>query len=153
GAERLYGYTAPEAIGQPISLLAPADRQEEVRQLLDRVRRGLSVERFETRRVRKDGREVQVSLTISPLRDATGRVVGSAVMARDITEQTRMEEALRDSEAKLRAVVSTAVDAVLTIDERGTIDSVNPAAERMFGYTAPEMVGQNVRMLMPSPYR
>jgi PAS domain S-box-containing protein len=80
-------------------------------------------------------------------------VTAAALIARDVTERKRMEEAVRDSEAKLRAVVETAVDAVITIDEKGVIDSANPAAERMFGYTAQEMVGHNVNMLMPFPYR
>jgi PAS domain S-box-containing protein len=273
----LYGYAAHEAIGQSIFMLVPVDCVQEARRINERLRQGEGVEHLETRRRRKDGREVIVTLTLSPVKDAASSVVGASVIARDvterkhledqlrlqgliaanmgegiclvrerdaaiayanerfadmfrydpaelvgqpvavlnaptdkspqetatdiirvlretgiwrgevqnvrkdgtrfwtyasvstfehpeygtvwvslqsdITERKRMEAALRDSEAKLRAVVETAVDAIITIDEQGLIDSVNPAAERMFGYTVGEMIGRNVKMLMPSPYR
>jgi PAS domain S-box-containing protein len=87
GAERIFGYTSQEAVGQPITMIIPSDRHDEERMILDRIRRGERVEHFETVRVGKDGRRIDISLTVSPVRDDTGRVVGASKIARDITEQ------------------------------------------------------------------
>src|SRR5690606_16536718 len=96
GAEKLYGYTAAEAIGQPMSLLVPEDHSDEVPEIIERVKRGENIEHFETERVRKDGRRVHVSLTISPVMDGEGEVMGASKVARDIT--ARIEEDRRKSE-------------------------------------------------------
>jgi len=96
GAERLYGYTPAEVVGQPVAVLVPADHPDEAPALLERLRRGESVEHFETQRVRKDGSRVDVSLTISPVRDADGRVIGASKIARDIT--ARKEDDRRKTE-------------------------------------------------------
>jgi PAS domain S-box-containing protein len=101
GAERLYGYAPDEVIGRSVSILSPADRQDEVARILERLRRGERVEPFETTRVRKDGREIAVSLTISPVTDARGRILGASAIARDVTERKRAEEAARRAEALL----------------------------------------------------
>jgi PAS domain S-box-containing protein len=97
GAERLFGYTAQEAIGQPIAMLIPTERLSEEPKILERLKRGERVDHFETVRVRKDGLRVEISLTISPIKDATGRVTGASKIARDITDRKRAEEALRAS--------------------------------------------------------
>ena len=94
-AERLFGYTADEAIGNPVLMLIPQDRKSEEPAILDRLRRGERVDHFETVRVRKDGTLLDLSLTISPIRDSTGRVVGASKIARDITEQKRTEKLMR----------------------------------------------------------
>jgi PAS domain S-box-containing protein len=95
GAERLFGYTAEEAVGQPIALVIPPDRVDEERGLLDRLRRGERVHHFETVRVAKDGRRLDISLTVSPVRDDGGHVVGASTIARDVTERKRLEDELR----------------------------------------------------------
>ena len=95
GAERLFGYTPEEAIGRPITLIVPPERLEEEREVLARLRRGERVEHFETVRVAKDGRRIDISLTISPIRDGEGRVIGASKVARDITASKRAEEALQ----------------------------------------------------------
>jgi PAS domain S-box-containing protein len=95
GAERLYGYTAEEVIGKPLSLLIPHEQPEELPDLLERLLRGECIEHYETVRVRKDGARMDVSLSISPIRDAEGRVVGAAKIARDIGPQKRLEDELR----------------------------------------------------------
>jgi PAS domain S-box-containing protein len=100
-AASLYGYTAEEAIGRSISILAPRHRQDEVPGILERIRRGESVEAFETLRRTKDGRMITVSLTISPFTDASGRILGTSAIARDVTERKRAEEAARRAEALL----------------------------------------------------
>lgn len=100
GAERLFGYTAAEAIGQPITLIIPPERHDEERNILERLRRGERVDHFETIRVTKDGRRLDISLTVSPLFDDEGRVIGASKVARDITERKRAEAALRDADRR-----------------------------------------------------
>jgi PAS domain S-box-containing protein len=95
GAQRLFGYSAEEAIGQPMLLIIPAERQHEEPEILARLRRGEQVDHFETVRVRKDGTRLDISLTISPVRDTSGRIVGASKIARDITEDKRVHEELR----------------------------------------------------------
>ncbi len=144
-AERIFGYTAEEAVGRHITMLFPADRLEEEDRIIARIRAGQRVEHFDTVRRRKDGTAIPVSLTISPIKDEEGRVVGASKIARDITERKRAEEA----NAKLAAIVESSDDAIVSKNLDGIITSWNRGAERMFGYTAQEAVGQPVTMLMP----
>ena len=106
-AEHMYGYTAEEAIGKNITLILPPRRLAEEKMILERLRRDERVEHFETTRVRKDGTEIEVSLTISPVKDAHGRIVGASKVARDITERKQAERALVDSEKRLRALADS----------------------------------------------
>src|ERR1700676_5423754 len=101
GAKRLFGYAAEEAVGQNITLIIPPDRRDEERAIVERLTRGERVDHFETVRMRKDGRLLDVALTISPMKDAAGRVVGASKLARDITERKRAEEALRQAQMDL----------------------------------------------------
>ena len=110
GAERLFGYKAAEVIGRPITILIPPDRLDEEPGILARIRRGEPVDHYETVRRHKDGSLIDISLTVSPTRDAKGAIVGASKIARDITERKRAEQALRESEAKLRDYAETASD-------------------------------------------
>jgi two-component system sensor kinase FixL len=96
---------------------------------------------------------VDVAVTVSPVKAADGTIVGGATIARDITALKQAEQALRTSEQRWRSVVESAVDGIVVIDSRGHIEAFNPAAERLFGYAEAEVIGRNVKMLMPSPYR
>jgi two-component system sensor kinase FixL len=153
GASRMYGYAPEEMIGRPVAAIIPEERLAEYRDILKRVAAGERIAQLETTRVAKDGRRVEVSLTVSPMRDGGGQVIGASTIGRDSTERKRVEQALRASEARWRAVVETAVDGIIVIDARGRVEAFNPAAERLFGYTEREIVGQNVALLMPSKYR
>jgi len=107
GAERIYGYSAEEVRGKSISLLAPPGPEDDVPKVLDRLTRGESIVSYETTRVRKDGRRIEVSVSISPIRDAAGRIIGGSVVARDITERKRAEKALREVNQQLEAFTSS----------------------------------------------
>jgi PAS domain S-box-containing protein len=100
GAERLFGYTPEEAVGRPITLIIPPERHDEERTILDRLTRGERIEHFETVRVAKDGRRIDISLTVSPVRDAQGRVIGASKVARDVTERKRAEAERERAEAE-----------------------------------------------------
>jgi PAS domain S-box-containing protein len=104
GAERLFGYTAQEAVGQHISLIIPLNRRDEETAFLERLGRGERIEHFDTVRLRKDGTSLDISLTISPVRDAAGNIIGASKIARDITQRKRVERALSESEDKLRTL-------------------------------------------------
>ena len=152
GAVQMYGYVEEEVVGKPITIIVPEDRRGEVANFLATIERGERVAHFETVRIRKDGSRLDVSLGISPVYDLENRLMGISAIARDVTQRKKAEAALMESQARVHAIFETSVDAVITIDEHGIIESANPATERLFGYTTGEMIGQNVKMLMPAPY-
>ncbi|MDB6006692.1 MAG: hypothetical protein JWR15_3679 [Prosthecobacter sp.] len=119
GAEKIFGYTAAEVIGQPLLRLFPPERQHEEAEILAKSARGETVQHFDTVRVRKDGRKIFISATISPLRDGTGEVIGSSKIARDITSQREAEQELRWRTAFFEAQVYSAIDGILVVDSAG----------------------------------
>ena len=102
GAERLFGYTANEAIGQHISMIIPLDRRDEETRILARLRQGERIDHFDTIRLRKDGTAFEISLSISPVRDAAGKIIGASKIARDITGRKQVERELHESEKRFR---------------------------------------------------
>jgi PAS domain S-box-containing protein len=144
-AERIFGYSARELIGKSVRLLIPRELQAEEDEILARIRRGERVDHFETVRLAKDGHRIDVSLTISPVRDALGRVIGASKIARDITERKRALAA----QARLAAIVTSSTDAIVTKDLNGIIQSCNHACEQIFGYLEAELVGRSVLVLIP----
>jgi PAS domain S-box-containing protein len=135
GAERLFGYTAEEAVGKPITIIIPEDRLEEEPDILARIRRGERVDHFETVRRRKDGSCLDISLTISPVRDSSGTIVGASKIARDITEQKLTEARLQDSERQLTDLLAAVPAAIYTTDAEGKITYFNQAAVELAGRT------------------
>lgn len=150
---RITGYTAEELIGQTPRIL---QGEETDRSTIERLRQELSHKRSHLCEVvnhRKDGTPYDAELFITSLFDAQGTHTNFIAIHRDISQRKRAEALVREKEERMRAILNTAADAIITIDRQGTIDSVNPATERMFGYPGKELVGQNIKILMPSPYR
>jgi diguanylate cyclase (GGDEF)-like protein/PAS domain S-box-containing protein len=137
-AELLYGYTAEEAVGRPISLIVPLTRLDEHAELARRVRQGEHIEQFSTERLRRDGTPVAVSLTVSAMRDLDGSIVGTSTIARDVTAQ-RAAEADR---SRLAALVACSADAIIATDIGFRITACNAAAAALYRISADEMVGR-----------
>lgn len=151
GAERLYGYTAAEMVGRPISLLVPADRPDEMPGILERIRRGELIKHYETIRIRKDGVRLPIALTVSPIRDAAGAVVGSSAIGRDITQRKQAEEALRHAYAYNRSLIEASVDPLVTIGPDGRITDVNNATEQATGLSRDKLIGTDFSDYFTSP--
>ena len=145
GAERLYGYSAEQMVGRSISLLIPLDRPDELQEILASVTKGVHVKHLETKRVHRDGRLIDVSLTVSPIRGADGTCVGASLIARDISERRRADMAT----SELAAIVDSSDDAIIGKTLDGVITSWNLGAQHLYGYAAGEMVGHTISLLVP----
>ena len=145
GAEKVFGYTANEVIGKPVTILFPPDAVDDEPRILAQIRAGQRIEHFETVRVRKDGRLINVSLTVSPIKNSAGQVIGASKIARDITERKRAEILAKYFEA----LVASSDDAIISKDLNGIIQTWNRGAEKIFGYTANEVIGKPVTILFP----
>ena len=145
GAQRLFGYAAEEVIGKPISLLIPAEDQDKEPEILERIRRGEAIEHYVTVRQRKDGTFLDISLTVSPIRDAGGRIIGASKIARDITERKRMQADLERSEIRYRRLFEAAKDGILILDTvHGRVTDANPFMTNLLGYAKEEFIGKEI---------
>jgi PAS domain S-box-containing protein len=147
-AERLFGFTAQEAIGERIDLIVPNELRDEVRGILAKIKNGEKVDHHETVRVNKNGRRVDVSLSVSPVKSQSGAIIGAAKVARDIGARKKAQEALLESEQMARAIIDTALDAFVQLDHSGVIIGWSPKAEEMFGWPRQEAVGQKLSDLV-----
>jgi len=159
GAEKVFGYPSSEAIGSRLSIIIPAERAHEKTELLGRVAQGISVEHFETVRVRKDGREIDVSVTISPIRDRSGAVVAASTIARDITESKHVEAALTEQTRMFELVLESMGEGLIAVDREGRFVSWNDAAKRLVGRKPDGIPGEqrntNYQVFLPdgiTPY-
>ena len=141
GAEKLYGYSEKEVIGRHISIVTPEDRIDEIPRLLEQIKAGEGINHYETARQRKEGRLITVSLSLSPIKDASGKIVGISTIARDITERKLSEEALRLASVYNRSLIEASLDPLVTIDPEGRISDVNAATEAVTGYSREELIG------------
>jgi len=156
GAERVFGYSSVEALGKSMRMLLPLERANEESEILGQIGRGESVDHFETVRVRKDGRKIDVSVTISPIRDSSGLIVGASKIARDITEHKRAEQVLKKSLATSEAALQELADQKFALDQhaivaitdvQGTITYANEKFCTISQYSEDELIGQNHRIL------
>jgi PAS domain S-box-containing protein len=145
GAEHLFGYTAAEVVGKPITILIPPERQAEEPAFLEKLRRGEPIEHFETVRVTKDGRRLDISLTVSPVRDETGRIIGASKVARDITESKRAADALRAAQEQLQLVTDNMAVAVTRCSRDFRYLWVSRGAAAFLARRAEEIVGRPIR--------
>ena len=141
GAERMFGYLEAEVTGRSVTILIPPELADEERRVLQQIASGSSITHFETARRRKDGSYVDISLTVSPIKDATGRVIGASSVARDVGQQRRDREFLRRGEELMRVTLSSIGDAVIATDREGCITFMNPEAERLTGWRQHEAAG------------
>jgi diguanylate cyclase (GGDEF)-like protein/PAS domain S-box-containing protein len=143
GAERIYGYSAAEALGRHISFCYPQEKRKKAQAFLQRIANGETIERFDTQRITKDGTIIDVSLSISAIRNAAGQVVGVSGIARDVTDHTSTEKQLH----LLSAALEAAANGIVITDRQGTIVWVNQAFATMTGYSKEEVLGENPRLL------
>jgi PAS domain S-box-containing protein len=150
GAERLFGYTSAEAIGQPMLMLLPRGRENEESEILARISHGERVEHFDTVRVRKDGKDIHVAVMISPIRGSSGAFVGASKIARDITERRRAQELLQQSEERHRKLFDNNPHPTWVFD-RETLRflAVNAAAVRKYGYSSDEFLAMTIKDIRP----
>jgi PAS domain S-box-containing protein len=144
-AERLFGYKAEEIIGKPVTLIIPPELHDDEPRILEKIRGGERIKHFETVRVHKNGQRIDVSLTVSPIRDEKGNIVGAAKIVRDITRQKKLEEAA----LRLAAIVESSDDAIASKDLNGVVTSWNRSAEKLFGYKPEEIIGKHITMIIP----
>ena len=145
-AETLFGYSSAEAIHQPIALIVPVERRAQEAAVLHQIGRGASIDHFETVCLTKDGRPIDVSLAVSPIRSPTGEITGAAKVIRNISDRLRAEEA----RGRLAAIVDSSDDAIVSKTLDGIVTSWNRGAERLFGYSAAEAIGQSILLIVPA---
>ena len=145
-AERMFGYSAKEILGKPISILVPKDSQEEFSLILEKIKKDQRIEHFETKRLNKDGKILNVSVTLSPIKNKEGKIIGISKIVRNITERKQSEQ----ERIKLALIVESSEDAILGMNLDGIIDSWNSGAVKMFGYKENEIIGKSVQLIYPS---
>ena len=151
GAEAVYGYTAQEMIGRSLDVLVPPDLRPKLHDLLTRIGQGEALAPYESRRIHKDGRILHMSISVSPVRDRFGTIVGASAAARDITATKKVQDALDASNALNAAIIEASLDCIVTMDDGGRIIEFSPSAERLFGYARDEAVGQPMAELLIPP--
>ncbi|MCP3440039.1 PAS domain S-box protein [Bradyrhizobium sp. CCGUVB14] len=142
-AERLYGYSAEEAVGQSTSIILPTDRNDERSDYLARIARGERIDHFETVRIRRDGTPVEISVSLSPIRGTAGEIIGASGAARVLTDARRTERALRQQIEERRQLFDASEDLIMIMNSRGHLVQISPSSEAVLGYKPEEMIGRS----------
>jgi PAS domain S-box-containing protein len=151
GAEAVYGYSAEEMIHHPVSVCIPPDRLDEFQAIMQQVRQGEPVRCCETSRIRKNGQKFEVSLSVSPLKDKSGKIIGVSTIARDITERKHAEEELREASLYTRSLIEASLDPLVTISREGKITDVNEATEKVTGVARERLIGSDFSSYFTEP--
>ncbi|MGB9071657.1 MAG: PAS domain S-box protein [Terriglobales bacterium] len=151
GAEAMYGYSAQEIIGQSISTVIPQDRREEFATIMEKIQRGQRVSHYETVRLRKGGQTIYVSLSVSPVKDNAGKIVGASTIARDVTERKRADENQRQASLYARSLIEASLDPLVTISRDGKITDVNDATEKVTGVSREQLIGSDFSRYFTDP--
>jgi len=144
-ATRIFGYKEEEIVGKHISILIPSDRMKDENMIIQTIKRGDKIDHFETVRVDKNGNEILLSVTVSPIKNSKGTIIGASKVARDISDRYKQDI----KHAMLSAIVSSSDDAIISKDLNGIITSWNDGATRIFGYSEEEIIGKSVTLLIP----
>lgn len=144
-AEYIFGYSEAEMVGRHISVIIPEGKYKEEDYIMGQISKGKRIEHFETHRQRKDGKLIPLSVSVSPIINSNGRIIGASKIARDVSERQKSEE----KDGILAAIIATSDDTIISKTLEGIITSWNPAAERMFGYTETEAIGQHISLIIP----
>jgi two-component system sensor kinase FixL len=152
-AEQESAWKREELLGESFKVVVPPDEHSRQDSLIARCIGGDEVRSVPTSRLLKDGSVLPIVMTVSLLTDDAGHPAGIATISEDVTQLLKTQQALRESEERIRAILNTAADAIISIDQQGIVASVNPAALRMFGYSQEELLGKNISLIMPSPFR
>lgn len=147
GAERIFGFKQADVIGKSIHVIIPHDRQGEEDAIIDKVKSGVLIEHYQTVRCKKNGELLSVSLTISPVRDVSGKIIGASKIARDVTRQKEIED------ARFSLIVESAPNAMLLVNSVGLIEFINNQTEKLFGYSREELLQQPIEILLPERFR
>ena len=149
GASRLYGYASDDVVGRHVSFLSPLEQRAEIAEILQRVKEGRAVDRLETTRVRQDGSTVDVSVTFSPIHDASGAVAGVSAIARDITQLVRARHEVAEREERIRLLLDSTAEAIYGVDLGGVCTFCNAACARLLGYDSPSaLIGKQMHPLI-----
>jgi PAS domain S-box-containing protein len=144
-AERLYGYKAEEVVGRNISFLIPPDRLYELEAVLSQVLRGAGTQHYDTSRIHKNGSLIEIAMTISPIKDPGGSIIGTSTVQRNITERKRTETVI----AEMASIVDSSNDAIIGTSLEGVIRTWNRGAEHIYGHKSEEMIGKGIALLVP----
>lgn len=144
GAKKMYQYSSEEIIGKSISTFILPDKLDELQDMLKKINEGEVIHNFETVQQKKNGEKIDVSVTMSPIKDSKGAIIGASTIEKDITQRKKAEKDLRESEKRYRELVETANSIILKIDKKGHITFFNEFAEKFFGFKKEEIMGKSV---------
>jgi PAS domain S-box-containing protein len=144
-AEKIFGYTAEEAIGKNITIIVPDDLREEEAGIIAKVKSGERIDHYQTTRRKKGGERITIAISVSPIKDKDGKVVGISKIARDISDKNIIEE----KQARLAAIIDSSDDAIISKDLNGMVTSWNRGAEKIFGYNEKEAIGKHISFIIP----